>query len=83
MTNEQLFILIRAWRSRLDREIHHVREFAPDSWHREEVTPWMELLGERQAGDFIELAGLKALVAELDEALEILQPSKKKEDGKK
>jgi len=76
MTNEQLLILIRAWRNRLEREIHYVRELAPDSWHREEVTPWMELLGERQEGDFIELAGLKALLAELDKAVEILTPPK-------
>lgn len=82
MTNEQLLILIRAWRSRLEREIHGVREGAPDSWHREEVTPWMELLGERQEGDFIELAGLKALLTELDEAIEILRSPKNKGDRK-
>ncbi|MGH7960312.1 MAG: hypothetical protein ACRERD_00615 [Candidatus Binatia bacterium] len=79
MTNEQLLILIRAWRSRLEREIHSVRELAPDSWHREEVTPWMELLGERQEGDFLELAGLKALLVELDEAIETLRSPKNQE----
>ena len=82
MTNEQLLILIRAWRTHLEREIHFVRELAPNSWHREEVTPWMELLGDRQEGDFLELAGLKALLAELDEAIEILRSPKSKEDGK-
>ena len=87
MTNQQLTILIRSFRKRLSTEISHVRDALPEGSKRKEQQVYMGERGAnkystpttdprhwewQQSGDYVVLSGLVALLAELDEATEIL-----------
>jgi len=87
MTNQQLTILISSWRKRLGTEIAHIRAALPEDSARSKQqvytgagkpgmysTPTTDpqRWSVRQSGEYVLLAGLVDLLADLDEATEIL-----------
>jgi len=87
MTNQQLTILIRSFRKRLSTEISRLRDALPEESERSEQQVYTGLRQatklstpttdpqrwvSRQSGDYVVLRGLVDLLAELDEATEIL-----------
>ena len=87
MTNQQLALLIRSFRKRLSAEIACLRDVLPEGSERKDrpvyvgvgrankfSTPtndprrWIS----EQSGDYVVLSGLIDLLAELDEATEVL-----------
>jgi hypothetical protein len=87
MTNQQLTLLIRSFRKRLSTEISRLRDALPEgSARREQLVFTGEGLASKhstpttdprhwvsqQSGDYVALSGLVDLLADLDEATEIL-----------
>ncbi len=87
MTNQQLAILIRAWRNRLEREIDILDGLLPADMPRETTRVYVGetiLAGmiqterndpekwQEQPGDFLALLGLRELTEELGDAADVL-----------
>lgn len=88
MTNQQLALLISSFRKRLSTEISRLREALPETSERKEQqtftgvgkagkfsTPTTDPQRWRAqpSGDYVVLSGLVDLLAELDEAMDILR----------